>query len=144
MRFGYRLAAEVATVVVLLALAFLGPLVFAKIARERTVISPAVSIAGFREPYAGSESLNAITRAEIDGREVLVAVGEGGLVLTTAGDRVWLRQETPTQSELLGIANGPGGLVAVGSGGTAILSKDALNWQGGRTGGKEMLYAVTA
>lgn len=72
-----------------------------------------------------------------------VAVGEGGVVLTSHDGRQWTRQHTPTVAALRGVAAGDAALVAVGDGGVVLTNRDGEGWQLRASGATGRLNAVT-
>nr|BCX00427.1 MAG: hypothetical protein KatS3mg041_0473 [Bacteroidota bacterium] len=60
---------------------------------------------------------------------LFIAVGERGLLLTSADGLTWTRRASPTQSTLHGIAYGEGRFVAVGEGGSILTSEDGISWK---------------
>lgn len=72
-----------------------------------------------------------------------VAVGEGGVVLTSHDGRHWTRRDTPTVATLRGVATGASALVAVGDGGVVLTSRDGEGWHLGASGTTGRLNAVT-
>lgn len=71
-----------------------------------------------------------------------VAVGEGGVVITSADGRLWTRQRTPTSATLRGVAAGDPAIVAVGDGGTILASSDGETWYPRFSAGDGRLNAV--
>jgi hypothetical protein len=85
-----------------------------------------VSEDGTRFEYLSAPGiLNAVAFAE----GLWVAVGWGGLVLTSPDGRNWRRQTTGVWKGLFGVARGKGQWVAVGEQGTVLASPDGIYWK---------------
>ncbi len=72
-----------------------------------------------------------------------VAVGQGGLILTSPDSATWTAQRRCTESALTGITFGDGLFVAVGEAGTILSSPDGTNWALRSTAFNTPLQAVT-
>ncbi len=72
-----------------------------------------------------------------------VAVGEGGVVLTSHDGRHWTRRDTPTVATLRGVAASAAALVAVGDGGVVLTSRDGQEWHLRASGTTGRLNAVS-
>lgn len=62
------------------------------------------------------------------GNGLLVAVGDGGTILTSSDGRSWTRRNSGTSDWLLAVTYGASQFVAVGDRGRILLSPDGLNW----------------
>jgi hypothetical protein len=95
-------------------------------------------------------NLNAITFGLLnDGTPMFVAVGEGGLILTSTNlGTDWTKQTPATTMSFFGITygvlgNNAPGFVAVGAGGAAQISDDGVSWTRFVTAVNSTLYGVT-
>ncbi len=77
------------------------------------------------EPPFGGASLDGVTWGEGQ----FVAVGDGGLIVTSPDGVAWTRRESGCTTHLQGIAWNGSRFVAVGYGGTILLSDDAVSWR---------------
>ena len=76
------------------------------------------------------------------GNGLFVAVGAGGLILTSSDGVSWTQRNSGTSSNLLGVAYVNTVFVAVGSGGTLLTSSDSANWTLRASGTTNDLTAV--
>lgn len=98
-----------------------------------------VSRDGIRfEKHPAPGILNAVTYAE----GLWVAVGWGGLILTSQDGQTWKEQASWTWKGLFGVTYGRGTWVVVGEQGTVLASKDGQAWQRGQLEGKPFLTDV--
>lgn len=58
----------------------------------------------------------------------IVAVGEGGTILTSTNGSVWQKIQTPTTEWLVGVSFGAGQFIAVGENGRILASPDGQLW----------------
>jgi hypothetical protein len=72
-----------------------------------------------------------------------VAVGDGGVILTSSDGVAWTAQASPTASNLNGLVWTGTALVAVGSGGAVLTSADGLTWTSQTSRIADTLYSVT-
>jgi hypothetical protein len=77
------------------------------------------------EPPFGGASLNSVTH----GDGVFVAVGDGGLIVTSPDGVAWTRQESGETADLRGVAWSGARYVAVGGWGVVLVSEDAASWR---------------
>lgn len=68
-----------------------------------------------------------------DGNQ-FVAVGAGGVILTSTYGFNWTKQTSNTTADLTAVAYGDGTYVAVGKGGVVLTSSDGQNWTAGSLG----------
>lgn len=59
----------------------------------------------------------------------LVAVGEGGAILTSADGSTWARRTSGISDWLVGVAYGAGQYVCVGDNGRVLTSRDGVAWR---------------
>jgi hypothetical protein len=71
-----------------------------------------------------------------------IAVGTGGLMLTTIDGQTWSEIDSGTESTLRDITCTDTGWIAVGSSGTVLTSTDGSSWSVGSTGTDTALYIV--
>src|SRR5882762_4176671 len=62
------------------------------------------------------------------GRNIFVAVGTGGMIMTSKEGMEWTRRESGTIARLHAVAFGDGQFIAVGDSGTILGSVDGANW----------------
>ena len=74
--------------------------------------------------------------------ETLVAVGNGGTIITTVGDSPFTLAATPTTADLRGAAWGAGRFVAVGVAGQILTSEDGAFWTQRPSGVSTDLWGV--
>ena len=77
-----------------------------------------------RNSRAGGSTLEGIAA----GSAGLVAVGDGGTILTSTDGSTWTHRASGTTSSLFGVAYGAGQYVAVGDVGCVLLSADGVAW----------------
>lgn len=97
------------------------------------IVLPALALAesgwSVRTPGTSAD-LNAITFGLVGDTPRLVAVGNGGTILTSDDEgRSWQLRGSGTSQDLLGVtATSDGGFAAVGRGGTILRSADGVAW----------------
>ncbi len=97
-------------------------------------ILPASPILGAAAPDTGLEwtarrsGTTASLRGVAFGAGRLVAVGNGGAVVTSADGAAWAPADAGTEENLYGLAHGSAGFVAVGDNGTLLSSRDGTAW----------------
>lgn len=89
-------------------------------------------------PYTGSYNLWDVCY----GGDRFVAVGGGGVALTSTDGRSWTEVELPISSDLVSVAYGGGRFVAVGYYGTIVSSGDGQTWVDCGLGGALTVLAV--
>ena len=57
-----------------------------------------------------------------------VAVGRGGLILTSADGTTWTSRTTYTSNDLYDVTYGNSKFVVVGNSGTSVTSSDGITW----------------
>src|SRR5262245_36867313 len=62
------------------------------------------------------------------GNDIFVAVGPGGLILTSVDGKVWLSRNSGVAASLHAVAFGNSQFVAVGDGGTILTSPSGEEW----------------
>jgi serine/threonine protein kinase len=72
----------------------------------------------------------------------LVAVGDGGTILTSPDGRTWTAQTSGTSHPLYGVVGSGSQLVAVGDGGTILTSPDGRTWTAQNSGTSQWLDGV--
>lgn len=80
-------------------------------------------------PVAVLAGLAALAAVALPASGTYVAVGESGIILTSATGSSWSSETSPTSSTLHAVAQGDGKLVAVGAGGTILTSVDGDTWE---------------
>jgi hypothetical protein len=76
------------------------------------------------------------------GAGVVVAVGVGGLILTSPDGITWTTRASGTSVELLAITFGTGQFVATGYAGTILISADGVGWTSQASGTTQYLSGV--
>lgn len=89
-----------------------------------------------------SGSLPGILNAVAFANGLWVAVGWGGLILTSRDGREWNRQSSGVWKGLFGVTWGKGRWVVVGEHGTVLTSPDGIRWQPGHLDGMPFLTGV--
>ncbi|MEK0315387.1 S-layer homology domain-containing protein [Cohnella sp. 56] len=87
-----------------------------------------------------TDNLRGLVYAE--DKQLFVAVGDQGAVVTSANGQSWIKQPSNTTAQLNGIAYGDGTFVAVGEDGTILYSTDGTSWAAGSIAGVDMLTSV--
>jgi uncharacterized membrane protein len=77
------------------------------------------------------------------GNGLFVAVGDGGVILTSPDGVSWTRRASGTSEWLRGVTYGNGLFVAVGLGGTILTSPDGVSWTRRTSGTGNPLIGVT-
>ena len=77
-----------------------------------------------RNPSATVENILGLTC----GMDLLVAVGDGGLIMTSTDGQDWIRRESGTSHKLADVTFGNDMFVAVGGEGTVLTSSDGERW----------------
>lgn len=98
--------------------------------RTWTVVSTALTSALYGVVYGSSGNL-------------FIAVGQGGLIVTSPAGDVWTTRTSGTTNQLNKICFGPIPVVAVGNSGTIVTSSDLVTWTVRTSGTTQHLRSVT-
>ncbi len=101
--------------------------------------APATAVSWRPVPSPVAAALLAVAAAPAGG---FVAVGEGGVIVTSADGERWHAASSPTSTTLRGVACGPPACVAVGDGGIILTSLDGETWVQRNSGTIGRLNAV--
>jgi len=110
-----------------------------KIANLKVDVDPKVGSTWTRQNSGTEEPLFGVTY----GNGLFVAVGDGGILITSPNGVNWTGQRSGTHNTLLGVTYGNGLFVAVGGGGIILISSDGVNWREANSATENDLFKVT-